>query len=96
MQVTHHAPSFGTVQDPADDDFNLGWIRRFYQSVYAATGGTPEPNGVTDGCYVNYLGADLADWAHLYYKDNYRRLQQAKARWDPNNIFTNSQSIRPA
>ncbi len=36
--------------DPADDAVNLAWIRSFYRSVYASTGGTPVPNGVTDGC----------------------------------------------
>jgi FAD/FMN-containing dehydrogenase len=82
--------------DPADDGVNLDWIRRFYRSVYASTGGTPLPNGVTDGCYVNYPDSDLHNWAHLYYKQNYPRLRRVKARWDPHNIFHYSQSIRPA
>jgi hypothetical protein len=80
--------------DSADDDVNLAWIRRFYSSVYASTGGTPIPNRVTDGCYVNYPDVDLRDWARLYYKQNYRRLQRVKARWDPTNSFRYSQSIR--
>jgi hypothetical protein len=80
--------------DPADDDVNLTWIRRFYKSVYASTGGTPIPNRVTDGCYVNYPDVDLHNWARLYYKHNYRPLQQLKARWDPTNTFHYSQSIR--
>jgi FAD/FMN-containing dehydrogenase len=80
--------------DPAEDDVNLAWIRRFYQSVYARTGGTPVPNRVTDGCYVNYPDVDLENWPALYYKQNYRQLQRVKARWDPNNIFHYSQSIR--
>ena len=80
--------------DPAEDDVNLAWIRRFYKSVYAKSGGTPVPNRVTDGCYVNYPDVDLQNWPTLYYKQNYRRLQRVKARWDPNNIFHYSQSIR--
>lgn len=80
--------------DPAEDDVNLAWIRRFYTSVYAATGGAPVPNRVTDGCYVNYPDVDLRDWARLYYKHNYRQLQRVKARWDPTNTFHYSQSIR--
>ena len=80
--------------DPADDDINLAWIRRFYKSVYASTGGTPIPNRVTDGCYVNYPDVDLRNWPRLYYKQNYRPLQRVKARWDPTNTFHYSQSIR--
>jgi FAD/FMN-containing dehydrogenase len=80
--------------DPAADDVNLAWIRRFYNSVYANSGGTPVPNRVTDGCYVNYPDVDLQNWPTLYYKQNYRQLQRVKARWDPNNIFHYSQSIR--
>ncbi len=80
--------------DPADDAVNLAWIRRFYNRVYASTGGTPLPNGVTDGCFVNYPDTDLSNWPLLYYKQNYRALQQVKARWDPNDVFRYRQSIR--
>ncbi|MEK8172834.1 BBE domain-containing protein [Streptomyces sp. M19] len=57
---------------------------------------------MTDGCYVNYPDADISDpaynrsaapWHELYYKDNYQRLQRAKERWDPNNVFRHRQSI---
>jgi FAD/FMN-containing dehydrogenase len=86
----------------SDDATNLAWVRDFYGGVYAATGGVPVPNDSTDGCYINYPDADLSDpafnlsqvpWHDLYYKDNYVRLQQVKARWDPQNIFRHSQSI---
>ncbi|MEO9222054.1 MAG: hypothetical protein ABI251_09830 [Mycobacteriaceae bacterium] len=32
--------------DAADDALNLGWMRRFYSSVYACSGGEPKPAGV--------------------------------------------------
>ena len=80
--------------DRADDDVNLAWIRRFYASVYASTGGVPKSNGITDGCYVNYPDVDLPDWPTLYYKGNYSALQRVKARWDPTNAFRHRQSIR--
>jgi FAD/FMN-containing dehydrogenase len=80
--------------DPAEDDINLAWIRRFYQSVYARTGGTPVSNRVTDGCYVNYCDDDLVDWQYLYYKESYPRLQRTKAEWDPHNVFHHKQSIQ--
>lgn len=80
--------------EPQDDQVNLNWINNFYARVYAATGGVPVSNGVTDGCYVNYPDVDLpASWPTLYYKDSYRALQAVKARWDPHNVFNHAQSI---
>ena len=80
--------------DPADDEQNLTWMRQFYQSLYADSGGEPLPNDVTDGCYVNYPDVDLVDWPRLYFKDNYAWLQQVKARWDPTDQFHHAQSVR--
>ncbi|HTW85192.1 MAG TPA: FAD-binding oxidoreductase [Candidatus Sulfotelmatobacter sp.] len=81
--------------DPADDDANLAWIRDFYTSVYARTGGVPIADGpVTDGCFINYCDTDLADWPALYYKQGYARLARVKRMWDPTNAFHHAQSIR--
>ena len=79
---------------PAEDRVNLAWIRHFYGQVYAANWRHTIPNGVTDGCFVNYPDADLSNWQTLYYKQNYPALQRVKARWDPRNVFRYSQSIR--
>jgi FAD/FMN-containing dehydrogenase len=79
--------------DPAGDNLNLGWIRDFYNAMYGPQG--PMPDGILDGCYVNYPDVDLIDWPYLYYKDGYPRLQQAKLAWDPCNIFHHQQSIQP-
>jgi FAD/FMN-containing dehydrogenase len=80
--------------DPAEDELHLAWIRRFYASVYADTGGEPARDDVTDGCYVNYPDVDLRDWPELYFGPNYRRLQEVKARWDPTDQFHHAQSVR--
>jgi aclacinomycin oxidase len=88
--------------DESDDSANLAFIRAFYRDVYAETGGVPVPNDVSDGSYINYPDNDLADpaWntsgvpsSTLYYKDNYPRLQQVKAHWDPRNVFHHALSI---
>jgi FAD/FMN-containing dehydrogenase len=90
MKLQYHA----SWAQPADDAANLSWISDFYSSVYAATGGVPAPNGVTDGCYVNYPDTDLPDsWPALYYKGNYPALQSVKAQWDPLNVFNHAQSV---
>jgi aclacinomycin oxidase len=90
--------------DEADDATNLTWVRDFYRDVYADTGGVPVPGEVSDGSYINYPDADLADpawntsgvpWSTLYYKDNYPRLRQVKGRWDPRDVFRHALSIEP-
>ncbi|MCC3767652.1 FAD-binding oxidoreductase [Streptomyces sp. UNOC14_S4] len=95
---------YATWEHEADDAAGLSWIRAFYRDVYADTGGVPVPGEVSDGSYINYADADLADpawntshvpWHTLYYKDNYRRLQQVKARWDPRNVFRHALAIEP-
>ena len=78
--------------DKSGDAENLAWIRGFYGAMYGSAG--PTPDDVMDGCYINYCDADLVEWPHLYYKDNYARLQDVKRRWDPRNIFNHGQSIR--
>ena len=52
------------------------------------------PDDVNDGCYVNYPDTDLVHWPELYFRGNYARLQQVKARWDPADRFRNAQSVR--
>ncbi|MDQ2874104.1 MAG: FAD-binding oxidoreductase [Actinomycetota bacterium] len=82
---------------PAQDKDNLDWINSHYARVYAATGGVPVSNDVTDGCFINYCDVDLPpSWPTLYYKSGYPALQAVKARWDPRNVFNHAQSIVPA
>ncbi|WP_340201239.1 BBE domain-containing protein [Ascidiimonas sp. W6] len=89
--------------DESKDAFHLQWIRDFYSTVYAATGGTPspalDPNNNVDGCYYNYCDSDLNDIVgkegalRLYFLDNLPRLVGTKQQWDPNNYFNHAQSF---
>lgn len=91
--------------DPAQDNGHLTYLGDFYQDVYRATRGIPEVNPMgkdtdTDGAYVNYPDIDLGQvgdqdpaYPRLYYKENYTRLQKAKATWDPKNVFHHAQSV---
>lgn len=90
--------------DPNDEARNLAWLRAFYRDLFAETGGVPVPGEVCDGAFINHPDVDLADpewnrsgvpWHTLYYKGNYPRLRQIKARWDPRNVFRHALSIRP-
>ncbi|MFC9975281.1 FAD-binding protein [Spirillospora sp. NPDC127200] len=93
-----------TWVDPAQSEECIAWVRAFYRDVYASTGGVPVPDAANDGAFINYPDVDLADprwntsgvpWHTLYYKGNYARLQQVKAKWDPDDTFRHALSVRP-
>jgi aclacinomycin oxidase len=89
--------------DPRDATKNLAWVRAFYRALFAESGGVPVPGDAYDGTLINHPDVDLADsalntsgvpWHTLYYNENYPRLQQVKAKWDPRNVFRHALSIR--
>jgi FAD/FMN-containing dehydrogenase len=91
--------------DPRDEVKNLAWVQAFYRDLFADSGGVPVPGDAYDGALINHPDTDLADptwntsgvpWSTLYYKGNYARLQQIKARWDPRNVFRHALSIELA
>jgi FAD/FMN-containing dehydrogenase len=91
--------------DSREDDVHLRWIRDAYREMFADAGGVPDPDAAYAGAFINYADSDLSDpalntsgvpWHRLYYRDNYARLQQVKARWDPRNVFRHALSISPA
>ncbi|MBL1065941.1 FAD-binding oxidoreductase [Streptomyces sp. 7-21] len=88
---------------PQEDSLHLNWLRGLYGEVYAATGGYPVPDGRTGGCYINSPDPDILDprynaskvpWQAFYWRENYPRLQRAKARWDPDDVFRHALSVR--
>jgi len=88
--------------DPGEEARNLAWVRAFYRDLFAETGGVPVPGEAYDGAFINHPDTDLADpalntsgvpWHTLYYKENYPRLQEVKARWDPRDVFRHALSI---
>jgi FAD/FMN-containing dehydrogenase len=77
----------GRWEDAADDQRCIGWARDFF----AAT--KPFASG---GVYVNFMTADESDRIPAAYGSNYRRLAEIKAKYDPDNLFSANQNIRPA
>lgn len=94
----------GTWTDSAQDQGHIQWMRDFYTELYSIWqkgkyAGTPFWGDQYEGCYINYPDADMLQypyWPQLYYGigDLYPFLQNVKRRYDPNNIFHHSMSIR--
>ena len=88
----HRAPGYNLIvlsewMDPKDNDACIAWARDSYTAMQPFMG---------SGRYVNYLGDDEpGDPVAAAYGPNYRRLQQLKAKYDPENFFHMNQNIRP-
>jgi FAD/FMN-containing dehydrogenase len=50
------------------------------------------PSG-SGGVYPNFPDPDLPDSGHAYYRENYERLLDVKATYDPDNVFNFQQSL---
>ncbi|WP_233581594.1 BBE domain-containing protein [Acidipila sp. EB88] len=91
-------------RDDSEDEIHLRELDEFFTSVYtgdhvdARHQGTPWGDRY-EGCYMNYPDADMlrhAYWPELFHgRDGlYPFLQSVKRRYDPNNIFHHSMSVR--
>jgi FAD/FMN-containing dehydrogenase len=49
-----------------------------------------------DGVYVNFLSQEGDERVKSAYGENYERLAELKARYDPENLFGTNQNIEPA
>ena len=89
----HRAPGYNLIvlsewMDPKDNDLCTAWARDTYKAMQPFMG---------SGRYVNYLGDDEpGDPVAAAYGPNHRRLQQLKAKYDPENFFHVNQNIRPS
>jgi FAD/FMN-containing dehydrogenase len=74
--------------DPADDEANIAWTRELSAAIKPFA---------TGRVYVNFIGDEGQDRVVASFgEENYARLQQLKARYDPDNLFRTSQNIEPA
>ena len=64
------------------------WARRFVQALHPHRAG---------GVYVNFLDADddSSRVREAYGDQNYRRLAEVKAQYDPDNAFHHNKNIQP-
>lgn len=98
-------PVVAWAADGQGEEEHLRFLSELYRDLFGDTGGVPVPNERTDGAYLNHPDLDLVDprwntsgvpWHELYHRQNYPRLQQVKASWDPRDVFHHALSVRPA
>jgi hypothetical protein len=75
-------------EKPEDDTTNIEWARNAWRDLRGfSTGGT----------YVNFLTEEEGDERiRAAYGNNYKRLADIKAKWDPENMFCMNKNIPPA
>jgi FAD/FMN-containing dehydrogenase len=82
--------SFDAVwSDPVDADRNVDWARSSWAATRSYSDG---------GLYVNFsgFGEEGEALVRATYGDNYERLVAVKNRYDPTNLFSVNQNIKPA
>ena len=84
----YHVGVYSLWRDRAENDPNIAWVRQTWKAMQPFVSG---------GVYVNELGDDDgADRVQMAYGPNYDRLQQIKAKYDPQNVFSQNANIAPA
>ena len=75
-------------EDPGESEIHVKWSRDFSEAM--------QP--FTFGSYVNQLGTEAEEGAagiRSAYGDNYERLAALKKKYDPTNLFSHNQNVRP-
>lgn len=79
---------FGLWEDPADDTRAVQWARDVCADMRP---------WATGSVYLNFIGDEgHARVVDAFGPDNYRKLAEIKAEYDPGNLFHLNQNIRPA
>jgi FAD binding domain/Berberine and berberine like len=77
----------GVDPDPANRDVVSNWCKDYWLAMHPHSAG---------GAYVNMMMDEGQERVQASYRDNYARLAQIKAIYDPTNLFRVNQNIKPA
>ncbi|MEU8825630.1 FAD-binding oxidoreductase [Streptomyces sp. NPDC048636] len=78
---------FGLWEDPADDDRVRRWVRAMREDVQPWSSGA---------VYLNFIGAEGEERVIAGFgPENYQRLAEVKARYDPDNVFRFNHNVKP-
>lgn len=78
---------FGVDNDPAKADILKQWAVNYWEDLHPHSAG---------GAYVNFMMDEGQSRVEATYGDNYERLVQIKNRYDPENLFSVNQNIKPS
>lgn len=76
----------GVDPDPANNERMMRWAKDYWLALHPYSAG---------GGYVNMMMDEGTDTVQAAYRDNYARLVQVKAAYDPGNLFHVNQNIKP-
>ena len=76
----------GVDPDPANKEKITKWTKDYFDALHPYSAG---------GAYVNFMMEEGEDRVKATYGDNYQRLTQIKAEYDPANLFRVNQNIKP-
>lgn len=76
----------GVDNDPANNEKITKWTKDYFDGMHPYSAG---------GAYVNFMMDEGQDRVRATYGDNYDRLSEIKAKYDPDNFFRINQNIHP-
>jgi hypothetical protein len=77
----------GVDPDPANRETITEWARSYWEALHPHSAGAS---------YINFMMEEGQERIEATYGENYERLQNTKARYDPDNFFHVNQNIKPA
>ncbi len=77
----------GVDPDPANNERMIAWARNYWTALHPYSAG---------GGYINMIMDEGQELVRAAYGENYDRLAQIKAKYDPDNLFRVNQNIIPA
>jgi FAD/FMN-containing dehydrogenase len=75
-------------EDPGESEIHVRWLREFSEAMLP----------FTNGSYVNHVGTEAEEGENVIrdaYGANVERLATLKKKYDPANLFSHNQNIRP-
>ncbi|MEV7831893.1 FAD-binding protein [Streptomyces subrutilus] len=85
LAVLQYITTWPRTCPPSDSAAQLDSMRNTHTAMQTHLG---------PGAYVNDTDPELHGWEHAYYADNYPRLQQVKATYDPGRVLDFPQAVR--
>jgi len=76
----------GVDPDPAKKDELRDWAVGYWDAIHPYSSG---------GAYINFMMEEGTERVQASYRGNYERLARVKAKYDPDNLFSVNQNIKP-